>query len=264
MTLEEEITVDLMIEEIIEMAIAVIDSAEETDLDPALQETIEVQQDKATTMTSEEDQERDPDPVAEMDLHTVENGIVMTTDILSEEACLTTEPEAQIENRAAEDQTMTEEASFQIPSHTARDLPTEEKEGEAVADMTTMTDGQWEVKETDSKEDLKVDRMASNTAPLGRESTTVTASTAIKRVTSLSTAASQEEKEEIVAAMVDTVEATEVIEVIEETEVTEEIEETEAAAEATMTIADKEVQTEVKIEDQLDKKTTLKVSESVE
>jgi len=37
-------------------------------------------------MTSKEDQERDPDLAAEMDLHTVENGIVMTTDILSEEA----------------------------------------------------------------------------------------------------------------------------------------------------------------------------------
>ena len=172
---------------------------------------------------------------------------------------MTTEAEAQTENRVAEDQTMTEEASFQTRSHTATDLPTEEKEeAEVVADMaTTMTDGQWVV-ETDSKEDLRVDQMASHTAALGRESTMVTASTAIKRVTSLSTAASQEEKEEIVAAMVDTVEATEVIEVIEE------IEETEAAAEATMTIADKEVQTEVKIEDQLDKKTTLKVSESVE
>jgi len=81
-TLEEEITVDLMIEEII---IETIDSVEETDLDPTLQETIEVHKDKAT-MTSEEDQERDPDLAAEMDLHTVENGIVMTTDILSEEA----------------------------------------------------------------------------------------------------------------------------------------------------------------------------------
>ena len=260
MTLEEEITVDLMIEEIIEMAIAVIDSAEETDLDPALQETIEVQQDKATTMTSEEDQERDPDPVAEMDLHTVENGIVMTTDILSEEACLTTEPEAQIENRAAEDQTMTEEASFQIPSHTARDLPTEEKEGEAVADMTTMTDGQWEVKETDSKEDLKVDRMASNTAPLGRESTTVTASTAIKRVTSLSTAPLLEEREEEAANMVDTAaaaavaaEATMTIGKIEEIKI-EEVKIEEAKIEEVKTVEDK---TE-------EDKTTLTVSESVE
>ena len=177
---------------------------------------------------------------------------------------MTTEAEAQTENRVAEDQTMTEEASFQTRSHTATDLPTEEKEEAEVVDMvTTMIDGQWVV-ETDSKEDLKVDQMASHTAALGRESTTVTASTAIKRVTSLSTAASQEEKEEIVAAMVDTVEATEVIEEIEEIEETEETDQTEAAAEATMTIVDKEVQTEVKIEDQLDKKTTLKVSESVE
>ena len=129
-TLEEEITVDLTIEE---MAIeeTAIDSAEETDLDPALQETIELQQDKATTMISEDDQERDPDLVAEMHLHTVETGIEMTTDMLSEEAWLTTEAEAQTENRAAEDLTMTEEASFQIRSHTARDLPTEEKEAEA-------------------------------------------------------------------------------------------------------------------------------------
>jgi hypothetical protein len=81
-TLEEEITVDLMNEEIIETA---IDSAEETDLDPALQETIELLKDKAT-MISEEDQERDPDLVAEMELHTVETGIEMTTDMLSEEA----------------------------------------------------------------------------------------------------------------------------------------------------------------------------------
>ena len=45
---------------------------------------------------------------------------------------MTTEAEAQTENREAEDPTMTEEASFQIPSHTATDLPTEETEAEAV------------------------------------------------------------------------------------------------------------------------------------
>ena len=194
MTLEEEITVDLTIEE---MAIeeTAIDSAEETDLDPALQETIELLQDKATTMISEDDQERDPDLVAEMHLHTVETGIEMTTDMLSEEAWLTTEAEAQTENRAAEDLTMTEEASFQTRSHTARDHLTEEKEAEAVADMTTTTDGQWEVNGTDSKEDRKAAQMASNTAATGRESTTVTVSTAIKRVTSLSTAALLEESD---------------------------------------------------------------------
>ena len=43
-TLEEEMTVDLMIEEIIEIIeiIGTIDSVEETDLDPTLKETIEV------------------------------------------------------------------------------------------------------------------------------------------------------------------------------------------------------------------------------
>ena len=71
-----------------EMTETVVDSAEETDPDLVLQETSEALQEDNMTMTSEEDQieERDPDPVAEMDLHTVENGIVMRTDILSEEA----------------------------------------------------------------------------------------------------------------------------------------------------------------------------------
>lgn len=80
---EEEIIVDLMrTEEVKEMA---IDSVEEVDLDPALQETIEVHQELAT-MTSEDREETDLDLVAEMDLHTVENGIEMRTDIPSEEA----------------------------------------------------------------------------------------------------------------------------------------------------------------------------------
>lgn len=80
---EEEIIVDLMMtEEVNEMA---IDSVEEVDLDPALQETIEVHQELAT-MTSEDREETDLDLVAEMDLHTVENGIEMRTDIPSEEA----------------------------------------------------------------------------------------------------------------------------------------------------------------------------------
>lgn len=80
---EEEIIVDLMMtEEVKEMA---IDSVEEVDLDPALQETIEVHQELAT-MTSEDREETDLDLVAEMDLHTVENGIEMRTDIPSEEA----------------------------------------------------------------------------------------------------------------------------------------------------------------------------------
>ena len=147
---------------------------------------------------------------------------------------MTTEAEAQTENRAAEDLTMTEEESFQIRSHTARDLLTEEKEGEAVADMTTTTDGQWEVNGTDSKEDRMADQMASNTAATGRESTTVTVSTAIKRVTSLSTAALLEESDH---NMVDT-----------------EVAAAAAAAEATITIG--------KIEDKTIP--TLTVRESVE
>jgi hypothetical protein len=98
---------------------------------------------------------------------------------------------------------MTEEASFQTLSHTVTDLPTEEKEGAEVVDtVTTMIDGQWVVNETDSKEDLKVDQMASHTAALGRESTMVTASTAIKRVTSQNTVMLLEEKDQIVVAMV--------------------------------------------------------------
>ena len=84
-TLEEEITVDLTIEEMV-IEETTIDSAEEIDLDLFLQETIELHQDKAITMILEDDQERDPDLVAEMDLHTVETGIEMTTDMLTEEA----------------------------------------------------------------------------------------------------------------------------------------------------------------------------------
>lgn len=86
-TLEEaEIIADLIItiDGIKEMA---IDSAgvEEDHLDPTLQEALD-QQDRATTMISEDQEETDLDLVAEMDLHTVENGIERGTDILSEEA----------------------------------------------------------------------------------------------------------------------------------------------------------------------------------
>ena len=165
---------------------------------------------------------------------------------------------------------MTEEASFQTLSHTVTDLPTEEKEGAEVVDtVTTMIDGQWVVNETDLKEDLKVDQMASHTAALGRESTTVTASTAIKRVTSQNTVMLLEEKDQIVVAMVvvdvDEDEVVTVTMTIVETEEIEEIEETEET----------EVKTEVKIEewteewieeDHLieDKTTSMTVSESVE
>jgi len=230
-TLEEEIIADpIQIEEIKEME---IDSIE--DLDLVLHKTIEVHQEIATTMISEDNQEeRDQDLVAEMHLHTVENGIEMRTDILSEDPFLTTEAEAQTENRAAEDLTTIEVALFQIRSHTARDLLTEEKEAEAVADMTTTTDDQWTMvsQETDSKEEAKADQMASSTAATVRESTTVTASIAIKRDTSLSTAALLQDQE--VANMVDTVAAA------------------AAAAEATITIG------------KIDKTTTLTVSDSVE
>ena len=165
---------------------------------------------------------------------------------------------------------MTEEESFQTLSHTVTDLPTEEKEGAEVVDtVMTMTDGQWVVNETDSKEDLKVDQMASHTAALVRESTTVTASTAIKRVTSQNTVMLLEEKDQIVVAMVvvdvDEDEVVTVTMTIVETEEIEEIEETEET----------EVKTEVKIEewteewieeDHLieDKTTSMTVSESVE
>jgi hypothetical protein len=162
---------------------------------------------------------------------------------------------------------MTEEESFQTLSHTVTDLPTEETE--VVDTVMTMTDGQWVVNETDSKEDLKVDQMASHTAALGRESTTVTASTAIKRVTSQNTVMLLEEKDQIVVAMVvvdvDEDEVVTVTMTIVETEEIEEIEETEET----------EVKTEVKIEewteewieeDHLieDKTTSMTVSESVE
>ena len=100
----------------------------------------------------------------------------------------------------AEDQTIThpsttEEASSLILSLTVIELPTEESE-EVVA-MTTMIDAQWTTvaKEIDLKEEVTAAQMASNTAAIERESTTVTASTAIKRVTSLSTAVFHRDQE---------------------------------------------------------------------
>lgn len=100
----------------------------------------------------------------------------------------------------AEDQTIThpsttEEASSLILSLTVTELPTEESE-EVVA-MTTMIDAQWTTvaKEIDLKEEVTAAQMASNTAAIERESTTVTASTAIKRVTSLSTAVFHRDQE---------------------------------------------------------------------
>jgi len=146
---------------------------------------------------------------------------------------LTTEAEAQTESRAAEDLTMTEEiemeeeieeVSFQIRSHTVTDLLTEEMEAEAVADMTTTTDDQWTTvsKEADSKEEVTVAQTVSSTVATVRESTTVTASIAIKRVISLSTAVLLQDQE---VNMVDTAaavaaEATITIGKIEETTLT--------------------------------------------
>lgn len=144
---------------------------------------------------------------------------------------MTTEAEAQTESRAAEDLTMTEEieeeieeVSFQIRSHTVTDLLIEEMEAEAVADMTTTTDDQWTTvsKEADSKEEVTVAQTVSSTVATVRESTTVTASIAIKRVTSLSTAVLLQDQE---VNMVDTAaavaaEATITIGKIEETTLT--------------------------------------------
>lgn len=126
------------------------------------------------------------------------------------------EVEAQTESRV-EDQTireiitlpstiemLREEASSQILSLmeeiekevvVVTELLTEESE-EVVA-MTTMTDAQWTTvaKETASKEEVMAAQTASSTAEIERESTTVTASTAIKRVTSPSTAVFHRDQE---------------------------------------------------------------------
>ena len=113
----------------------------------------------------------------------------------------------RVAEQKAEDQTITlemmlqsttEEASSQILSLTVIELRTEESE-EVVA-MTTMTDAQWTTvaKETDSKEEVTAAQTASKeipTAEIERESTTVTASTAIKRVTSPSTAVFHRDQE---------------------------------------------------------------------
>jgi hypothetical protein len=115
-------------------------------------------------------------------------------------------------NRVAEDLTMTEAALFQTHSHTTIDLLTEEMEAEAVVDTTTTIDGQWTTvsQERDSKEEVTVDQMVSSMVATVRESTTVTASTAIKKVTLLSTAVLLQDQE---ANMADTVEAAAVAEV---------------------------------------------------
>ena len=115
-------------------------------------------------------------------------------------------------NRVAEDLTMTEAALFQTHSHTTIDLLTEEMEAEAVVDTTTTIDGQWTTvsQERDSKEEVTVGQMVSSMVATVRESTTVTASTAIKKVTLLSTAVLLQDQE---AHMADTVEAAAVAEV---------------------------------------------------
>jgi hypothetical protein len=88
-TLEVEITVDLMkIDEEIEMEAIDSVEVEETDLDLAHQLTIteDLQEEEETTTLEDHQEETDLDLVAEMDLLTVETGIEMVADILTEEA----------------------------------------------------------------------------------------------------------------------------------------------------------------------------------
>lgn len=88
-TLEVEIIVDLMkIDEEIEMEAIDSVEVEETDLDLAHQLTIteDLQEEEETTTLEDHQEETDLDLVAEMDLLTVETGIEMVADILTEEA----------------------------------------------------------------------------------------------------------------------------------------------------------------------------------
>jgi len=88
-TLEVEIIVDLMkIDEEIEMEAIDSVEVEETDLDLAHQLTIteDLQEEVETTTLEDHQEETDLDLVAEMDLLTVETGIEMVADILTEEA----------------------------------------------------------------------------------------------------------------------------------------------------------------------------------
>ena len=107
------------------------------------------------------------------------------------------EAEAQIESKVVGDLTMTEVASFQILSHMVTDHLTEETVDEVEVDMTTTTEGQWTTvnQEADSREEVMADQTASSTAATVRESTTVTASTAIRKATSPSTAALLQDQE---------------------------------------------------------------------
>ena len=88
-TLEVEIIVDLMkIDEVIEMEAIDSVEVEEIDLDLAHQLTIteDLQEEEETTTLEDRQEETDLDLVAEMDLLTVETGIEMVADILTEEA----------------------------------------------------------------------------------------------------------------------------------------------------------------------------------
>lgn len=88
-TLEVEIIVDIMkIDEEIEMEDLDSVDMEETDLDPAHQQTIteDLQEDLETMISEDHQEETDLDLVAEMDLLTVETGTEMVADILTEEA----------------------------------------------------------------------------------------------------------------------------------------------------------------------------------
>lgn len=149
-------------------------------------------------------------------------------------------------NRVAEDLTMTEAALFQTPSPTTIDLLTEEMEAEAVVDMATTTDGQWNTvsQERDSKEEVTVDQMVSNMVVTVRESTTVTASTAIKKVTLPSTAVLLQDQEVNMVVDLDTMEAA-------------------AAAEVKIIIGEKD-KVEIDKVEKIDNKTTLMVSDPVD
>tara|TARA_B110000285_G_C15076008_1_gene590788 strand:- start:134 stop:610 length:477 start_codon:yes stop_codon:yes gene_type:complete len=149
-------------------------------------------------------------------------------------------------NRVAEDLTMTEAALFQTPSPTTIDLLTEEMEAEAVVDMATTKDGQWITvsQERDSKEEVTVDQMVSNMVVTVRESTTVTASTAIKKVTLPSTAVLLQDQEVNMVVDLDTMEAA-------------------AAAEVKIIIGEKD-KVEIDKVEKIDNKTTLMVSDPVD
>jgi len=107
------------------------------------------------------------------------------------------EAEAQIESKVVGDLTMIEVVSFQILNHMVIDHLIEEMVDEVEVDMTMTTEGQWTTvnQEADSIEEVMVGQTASSTVATVRESTTVTASTAIKKAISPSTAALLQDQE---------------------------------------------------------------------